>query len=505
MNYQVVHTSTGRCRIRIPQVASDSEYASKLYWLVKSLDFVTSVRINPAASSLIVIYDTGRVLSATAQEDIFTCIQQASIAEIPLESTPTEYEVGQQVNTWERLGLPVLSLGVALLAGPLELSIPFILIGGLIAGAAVPIFSRAIAGIVDERKFKVDVLDSLWITLQALQGQYVASALMVNLAQTGATMRDMTAIANQRQTLELLDSPNSYAWVERDGIEQWLPLKKVDKVAPATDTQVGDYVGEVSDRLVVPTLFLSGSIFALTGDISPALAPLQLDFGTGIGIAVPTTILAALTYAARNRVYIHSGRALEVLARTDTVVFDLTGTLNQGIATSTSGILTAQGITSYLLTSDNQQAVNEVVLGLHNEGKTVAYVGTGLSDLSVAYADVSVCLTEETDIERVSADVVLIGNDLSQLIHALNIAKQAMDIVYQNIAIVAVPNLGVMIAGVFFGLHPVWAVLINNCAAFIAELNGWRPLSNPDNPAVAALNPGEPPKQEGPAILFASS
>jgi len=504
MNYQVVHTSTGRCRIRIPQVASDSEYASKLYWLVKSLDFVTSVRINPAASSLIVIYDTSRVLSATAQEDIFTCIQQASTAEIPLESTPTEYEVGQQVNAWERLGLPVLSLGVALLAGPLELSIPFLLIGGLIAGAAVPIFSRAIAGIVDQRKFKVDVLDSLWITLQALQGQYVASALMVNLAQTGVTMRDMTAIANQRQTLELLDSPNSYAWVERDGIQQRLPLKKVDKVAPATDTQVGDYVGEVSDRLVVPTLFLSGSIFALTGDISPALAPLQLDFGTGIGIAVPTTILAALTYAARNGIYIHSGRALEVLARTDTVVFDLTGTLSQGIATSTSGILTAQGISSYLLTSANQQAVNEVVLGLHNDGKTVAYVGTGLSDLSVAYADVSVCLTEETDIERVSADVVLIGNDLSQLIHALNIAKQAMDIVYQNIAIVAVPNLSVMIAGVFFGLHPVWAVLINNCAAFIAELNGWRPLSNPDNPALGALHPGELPNEEGPAILFAS-
>ncbi len=59
---------------------------------------------------------------------------------------------------------------------------------------------------------------------------------------------NITARANQDQTLELLDSPNRSVWVERD----------------VTDTQVENYVKEVSDRLVVPTLFLSGSIFALS-------------------------------------------------------------------------------------------------------------------------------------------------------------------------------------------------------------------------------------------------
>ena len=100
MNYQVIHSSLGRCRIRVPQVASDSEYASKLYWLVKSLDFVTGIRINPVASSLVVNYDADVVSTAAAQENIINCIQQASLVDIPVELASVE-EV-EQVNVLTR-------------------------------------------------------------------------------------------------------------------------------------------------------------------------------------------------------------------------------------------------------------------------------------------------------------------------------------------------------------------------------------------------------------------
>lgn len=70
----------------------------------------------------------------------------------------------------------------------------------------------------------------------------------------------------------------------------------------------------------------------LSGDLNRAIALLTLDLGTGIRVSVPTSILSALTYAARNGVLIRSGRAIEILARIDTVVFDKTGTLTIGHA-----------------------------------------------------------------------------------------------------------------------------------------------------------------------------
>ncbi len=171
-----------------------------------------------------------------------------------------------------------------------------------------------------------------------------------------------------------------------------------------------------------------------------------------------------------------------------------------------SQTLTGQGITTYLITGDNQQAFHEVVRGLYNDGQSVAYVGDGISDTeALADANVSVCLVEGTDIELVTADVVLTGNDLRGLIHAIAIAKQAMEIVYQHIALVAVSNISVVIAGVFFGLHPVLAVIINNCAALIAELNGQRPLLVPGSPAPRALSAEKDLQSQGPVILVASS
>ncbi len=88
---QIVHLIPHRIRIRIPRLFYDAKYARQLQRLAASLDFVTDIRINAAASSLIVhhlIVDT-----AEAWDQLNAIIQNAVTAQIPeiaVENPPTQ-------------------------------------------------------------------------------------------------------------------------------------------------------------------------------------------------------------------------------------------------------------------------------------------------------------------------------------------------------------------------------------------------------------------------------
>ena len=700
LGYEVVHATTGRLRIRIPQLAIDPEYASKLHWVLKSSVQVLNARFNLAVSCLIVDYEADQVAPATMQAYLVAAIQWAFVAETP-PAYQLELELAAEVDYLERLGLPLLSLGVAMLTEALGLFPPF-LVGGLIFIAAIPLFKTTFQAILHERKLTLNVLESLWTILHTLEGQLVAPALALNLDELGIVMRDNTARKTRRQALDF-KLEGLYVRVKREGKEQQILLEEVQiadlvivypgdvipvdgrvvkgkatidqhqltgesrlvacregqkvyastmvvegrlgilaertgkntraglvvellKQAPVYDTRITDFAEQAADLTIAPTLALSGTLFALTGNIHQSIALLQLDFGTGIRISSATAILTALNSAARSGVYIRCGHALEVLSRLDTVLFDKTGTLTLGCAevvdiqtvdeqiaplevlrlaaaaerglthptaqaivryAEKCGVQTQlpwewwdykigkgviaqlngqrillgsnrflqkegvdlkpihrkypdlkqsghthvylaqeskllglisltipirpesayviaaleqQGIQTYMLTGDHAKASSKVAMKLgilpdrvyaevfpekkveilrelEAEGKTVAYVGEGVNDAAaLAYADVSISLAEGSQVARQTADVVLMNNDLRGLIQAIAIAKQAMAIVHQNIGLVAVPNISVVLGGVFLGLDPVFAVFINSGAMILAELNGLRPL-----------------------------
>ncbi len=100
--------------------------------------------------------------------------------------------------------------------------------------------------------------------------------------------------------------------------------------APVHDTRIEDWAARVADRAVLPAFLLSGAVLLVTRNPARAASILITDFMTGIRVSVPTTVLAALTGAARRGILIRSGRALEKLAGVDTVVFDKTGTVTRG-------------------------------------------------------------------------------------------------------------------------------------------------------------------------------
>jgi heavy metal translocating P-type ATPase len=100
--------------------------------------------------------------------------------------------------------------------------------------------------------------------------------------------------------------------------------------APIGDTRMQNHAERFADRLVVPTLALAIGTALVTRDFNRFLSLVIVDFGTGIRVAAPTSVLSSMTHAARSGIIIKSGGHMEKLAEVDTVVFDKTGTLSHG-------------------------------------------------------------------------------------------------------------------------------------------------------------------------------
>ena len=165
-----------------------------------------------------------------------------------------------------------------------------------------------------------------------------------------------------------------------------------------------------------------------------------------------------------------------------------------------NSLLTVEGVEVHMLTGDNRETAKTVaadlgispshthaeafpeekaaiVSQLHQQGKTVAFVGDGINDSpALAYADVSVSFGDGSEIARETADVVLMQNYLYSLLQAITIARQTKQLIQQNTNIVVIPNLAAMAIAVFFVLNPLAATVVNNGSTIIAGVNGLRPI-----------------------------
>ncbi len=100
--------------------------------------------------------------------------------------------------------------------------------------------------------------------------------------------------------------------------------------APVGETRVQNYAEKLADRLVLPTLAISGGLYAVSGNLERLISMVIVDYGTGMRVAAPTAILASMAHAARQGIIIKSGSDIEKLATVETVVFDKTGTITYG-------------------------------------------------------------------------------------------------------------------------------------------------------------------------------
>jgi cation transport ATPase len=89
---------------------------------------------------------------------------------------------------------------------------------------------------------------------------------------------------------------------------------------------------------------------------------------------------------------------------------------------------------------------------------------------------VGIAVGSGTDVARESADVVLIGNDLSKFVDTLRIARRCRGIIMQNfVGTLAVDSVGVGMAALGF-LNPLLAAIIHVVSELAFILNSTRLL-----------------------------
>ena len=132
---------------------------------------------------------------------------------------------------------------------------------------------------------------------------------------------------------------------------------------------------------------------------------------------------------------------------------------------------------SELLPADKVEKVEELLQKKSAKGK-VAFVGDGINDAPVlTLADIGIAmggLGADSAIE--AADVVLMTDEPSKILQAIQIAKKTMRIVKENIVFAIAIKIGVLILTAF-GLSTMWqAVFADVGVSVIAILNALRAL-----------------------------
>ena len=127
-----------------------------------------------------------------------------------------------------------------------------------------------------------------------------------------------------------------------------------------------------------------------------------------------------------------------------------------------------------MLPADKASAIQELQRG----GNVVAMVGDGINDSpALSFADVGIAMKHGAEVAHESAHVVFMEDSLWKLVKAVEISREAVDLIRQNYAIVAGLNTLALALALPGGLiSPSITALISNGSAILASLNGLRPL-----------------------------
>jgi len=129
---------------------------------------------------------------------------------------------------------------------------------------------------------------------------------------------------------------------------------------------------------------------------------------------------------------------------------------NQKVAEVTAKKLGIKEFYAEVLPQDKSAKIRE----LQSEGYKVAMVGDGINDApALMQADIGIAIGTGTDIAIESADIILVGENLKDVIDAYYIGKSSYSKTVQNVTLAFTFNAIGVALGVAGVVHPVWAMV----------------------------------------------
>ena len=117
-------------------------------------------------------------------------------------------------------------------------------------------------------------------------------------------------------------------------------IEESEKLKSETENKASD----LADKLVPYTLGGTVLTYALTRNMTKALAVLMVDFSCALKLSMPIAVLSAMRESSLYHISVKGGKFMEAVAQADTIVFDKTGTLTYA-APKVADIITFGGKT----------------------------------------------------------------------------------------------------------------------------------------------------------------
>jgi Cu+-exporting ATPase len=304
------------------------------------------------------------------------------------------------------------------------------------------------------------------------------NGVLIRRGEAIQTMKDVRVLLLDKTGTITLGHPEVTDMVPLPGVEAAELLRTAALAEGGSEHPVGEAIirrarqegiepGGVEDFRAHP----GQGVAAIAGGRRILVGTSDFLSGEGVDTAPLSAVLAELESRARTAVAVAAeGRLLGVIAVADPIKSDSARAIAE---------LKGMGLEPVMLTGDNERTAraiaaqvgiervlagvlpdrkNEEVRRLQAEGVVVAMVGDGLNDApALAQADVGIAIGTGTDIAIESADITLVGGDLSSVIKAVRLSRATFRKIRQNLFWAYFYNVVAIPVAVLGMLHPIIA------------------------------------------------